>query len=62
MSFELIMPDPDPPEDEEHCKARDLLHELVQTSQAERHRAQDKVRELMRLSEIRQLPLPVGDS
>lgn len=57
--FELTAP-PDGT-DQEHRASRAVLHALAHTTQAERDRAQAKVRELMRLTSIRQLSLPVGE-
>ena len=57
-SFELTAPpDADGIDDDEHRSSRAALHDLAETTQAERDRAQAKVRELMRLTSIRQLPL-----
>lgn len=56
MTFELTSP-LDGTDDDEHQTSRAVLHALAHTTQAERDRAQAKVRELMRLTSIRQLPL-----
>lgn len=61
MTFELTAP-PDGTDGEKHRASRAVLHALAHTTQAERDRAQAKVRELMRLTSIQQLPLPVGES